>query len=52
MFKKKTGEHIIRIVEIDKQIKTLRQQIMVLERERRRLDKENLDDLYEQEQTI
>ena len=52
MFKKKTGDNIIRIVEIDRQIKGLRQEIMALERERRRLDNANLDDLYEQEQTI
>jgi hypothetical protein len=49
---KKSLVNILRIVEIGKEINRLHMNIMRLERERARLDKTILNELYEEEQTI
>ena len=52
MERKKSNANILRVVEIDQKIKALQQEISNLERERIRLDKARLNELYEEEQTI
>ena len=52
MNRKKSNENIIKIVEIDEKIKRLQFEISRLERERVRLDKARLNEMYEEEQTI
>lgn len=49
---KKPLVNVLRIVEIDREISRLHMDIMRLERERVRLDKTILNELYEEEQTI
>ena len=52
MNRQKSNENIIKIVEIDEKIKRLQFEISRLERERVRLDKARLNEMYEEEQTI
>ena len=52
MERKKSNANILRVVEIDQKIKALQQEISNLERERIRLDKARLNEMYEEEQII
>jgi len=52
MDRKRSNANILKIVEIDQKIKILQQEIINLERERTRLDKSRLNELYEEEQII
>ena len=52
MERKKSNANIMKVVEIDRKIKILEQEIRNLERERTRLDKARLNELYEEEQII
>ena len=52
MNRKKSNENIIKVVEIDQRIKALQLEIRNLERERMRLNKDRLNEMYEEEQTI
>ena len=52
MNRQKSNENIIKIVDIDEKIKRLQFEISRLERERVRLDKARLNEMYEEEQTI
>ncbi len=49
---KKMHEMVIRVVEIDREIERLQMQILRLNRERSRLDKARLNEVYEEEQLI
>ena len=48
----KSADKILRLVEIDEQIRFLQSELAKLQRERSRLDKERLRELYEEEQII
>ena len=52
MDRKKQNANIVRIMEIDQKIKGLQMEIMALERQRSRLDKARLNEMYEAEQLI
>ena len=52
MNRKKRAEALMRVVEIDKEIKVHEAEINMLQKERTRLDKARLDELYEEEQII
>ena len=52
MNRKKSNENILKIVEIDEKIKRYQLEISSLERERTRLDKERLSEMFEEEQII
>ena len=52
MNRKRSNENIMKIVEIDEKIKRLQLEIIRLVRERTTLDKERLNEMYEEEQII
>ena len=49
---KRMSSYIIRVAELDKEITNAHMNIMRLERERTRIGKAMINELYEQEQTI
>ena len=50
--RRRSADKILRLVEIDEQVRFLQAELTKLQRERSRLDKERVKELYEEEQVI